>query len=426
MTVHVAGTDGCDDDHTAAFAGPSRLRGRRGRRASIGDVALAVGLLGAVGVAEVLTAYGDPRVGLACHIALLAACLCLSALSSNRRRQAFFLVLTIAPIIRITSTGMPLVAFQEPLWYLLTSIPLFCSAFFIAHAAGIGPRSLNLRLPVPRRLPVELGVWISGIGLGVGEWLILRPLPLVDGRSVGWLAGGALILLICTGFVEELLFRGLLQYVARQRFGATGGLLFTAGLFAALHIGHRSWTEVVFVAVVGLYFGLVVLYTRSLLGVTLAHGTINCMLFIILPLTVAAATPAVRLAASSTLVPWDRPFRLAAHVQNVRPDAGVTLRREVAVAGQPWVIVGTATLDLLGNAVWYVNARHSALYSVVVDGRVLTPTLEVRSVSVVTLRREPRRRPGQIVLSGRAWPPVAVHHQVVLQQERAGGGCGIL
>ena len=280
-----------------------------------------------VTVAEVLTTYADPRTGIGMHIALLALCLCLGALVDDPRYQIFFLTLAVAPIIRIASTGMPLHAFPQVYWYLLTSIPLFIAAFSIAQASGIGPAALNLRMPSRRMLGIEAAVWASGLGLGYVEWRILGSDPLVAMQPLSGLIGGALVLLVCTGFVEELLFRGLIQFSAGTLLGPKTGILFSAGLFAVLHIGHRSVLDVLFVAAVGLYFSLVVQHTRSLLGVTLAHGTINIVLFIAIPLAVAAHGGDQRGGIIATL-----PSRTAAATRTPSPTAPAT---RAAVAPPP-------------------------------------------------------------------------------------------
>ena len=60
-------------------------------------------------------------------------------------------------------------------------------------------------------------------------------------------------------FVEEFIFRGVLQHAAVEAF---------------------RWWVIVYVA---LFFGGVVKQTGSLFGVTLPHGITNIMLFLVLP-----------------------------------------------------------------------------------------------------------------------------------------------
>jgi membrane protease YdiL (CAAX protease family) len=214
----------------------------------------------------------------------MVAFLVLGSTASSERRGTFFLALTVAPMIRIVSLGIPLWAFPRPLWYVLSSAPLFLAGVLIARQIGARPSVLGIRLPARSVLGLELAVASSGLGLGALEWLILRPDPIVDGSSVAWIAAAALMLLIGTGLLEEFLFRGLMQYGAGRLFGDGAGVIVTAAVFGVLHIGHLSLVDVLFVGAVGLYFGLVVRRTGSILGVTIAHGLTNFMLFVVFPL----------------------------------------------------------------------------------------------------------------------------------------------
>ncbi len=394
-----------------------------------GALIAAVGLLVGIDLAELITTFGDPRFGVGGHIVLFAAFLLLSVWTSDQRRHAFFLAMTVAPLIRIVSSGLPLRSFAQPLWYVLTSIPLFLAAIMIARALNLGPGVLSLRLPRPRHLPVELAVWASGIGLGVVEWAILRPAPLVDGHSAAWLVGTALILLICTGLMEELLFRGLLQYAAGRLFGVVPGVVFTAALFAVLHTGHRSLTDVIFVAGVGLLFGFVVRYTGSLLGVTLAHGTINIMLFLVLPLATLAVPPAqvrpqaftgAHLQAGASAVAWNRTLRLSVSVPAARAGLRLTLRGRPAQPGGSWRTLGSAPVDSSGRAGWSVQPHTAMVYSVMIDGKPAGSEARVQVFSLVILRAQPAGSGGRLALHGLAWPPVAGHQLVVQRQDERG------
>jgi len=249
------------------------------------NLLLATAALGMIALAEVITAFTDVRYGVAGHVVLLVLFLALGALASDQRLQAFFLAITVAPLIRIVSLGMPLSHFPQTFWYVLTAVPLFLAAFLITRMLEIPSAALNLRFPRWRRLPVDLLVSVSGIGLGVVEWRILGTAPLVHTSSIAWIIGASLILLLCTGFLEELLFRGLIQHVVATLLGPNMGLVVTSALFGVLHVGYHSVLDLAFVTAVALYFGLAVRYTRSLFGVSMAHGVINIMLFIVLPLS---------------------------------------------------------------------------------------------------------------------------------------------
>jgi hypothetical protein len=92
----------------------------------------------------------------------------------------------------------------------------------------------------------------------------------------------ALILLIFTGFLEELIFRGVFQYFAIRYLGRWG-IIYVGIVFAVLHIGYNSALDFVFVLFVSLLFSYIVHETGSILGVTLAHGFTNIGLFLIFP-----------------------------------------------------------------------------------------------------------------------------------------------
>ena len=72
------------------------------------------------------------------------------------------------------------------------------------------------------------------------------------------------------GLGEELLFRGLIQGLAIRWFGVVAGLLIASVLFG---LGHLvSLTYAALAALLGLYFGLLVLATGNLLVPAVAHG----------------------------------------------------------------------------------------------------------------------------------------------------------
>ena len=235
-------------------------------------------LLG-IALAEALTTYTEPRAGMAMHCLLLLMMLFHSSRVESREARTLLVSLAFAPLIRILSLSLPLTHFAAVYWYLLTSLPLFVGLFVAGRALGFSWRDLGLNL---RRLPLQMGIALSGLVLGVAEYLILHPSPLAtspDWRDL-WLP--ALILLFSTGLLEEMTFRGLMQRVAQEGLGRWG-LVYVAVLFAVLHIGYRSFIDVLFVLAVGLFFGWAVQRTRSLLGVTLAHGLTNILLFLVMP-----------------------------------------------------------------------------------------------------------------------------------------------
>ena len=120
--------------------------------------------------------------------------------------------------------------------------------------------------------------------LGFIEYTILRPQSLLPGDNIRLLLLAGFILLVFTGFAEEIIFRGVMLRAADDYLEKTHSLIFVGFIFAVLHIIHFSFLDVVFVFGVAVLFTFFVRRTGSLLGVSIAHGITNIMLYLIWPL----------------------------------------------------------------------------------------------------------------------------------------------
>ncbi len=240
----------------------------------------ALGILSGIALAELMATLVDPRLGLGLHCLILVLLLVEVALAEAGALQDLFLALTLVPLIRILSLSLPLAHVPILYWYPIIGVPLLAAVWVAARSLGYSWRALGLTL---RGWPLQLAVGLSGLALGVVEYAILRPPPLTPAPAWAhaWLP--ALILLVCTGLLEEMVFRGLLQYAAAEALGRWG-MPYVALLFAVMHTGYRSPLNAAFVLAVGLFFGAVVQRTRSLLGVAMAHGLTNIVLFLVMPL----------------------------------------------------------------------------------------------------------------------------------------------
>lgn len=236
-------------------------------------------LLG-IAAAEAVTAWLNPQLGLLMHGGLLVLIFLHASLGALPAGQKFLYTLALAPLIRLMSLSIPLLQFQFTYWYMIIGAPLFLSAVIVLRLTGYKPRQVGLALG--NDLPLQTGVAVTGLGLGYMEYLILRPQPLAASLSLADIWLPALILLVFTGFLEEFIFRGLMQRAALVAIPKLGPLYISL-LFAVLHIGYRSVTDFVFVFLVGWFFSLVAVRTRSILGVSLAHGLTNITLFLVFP-----------------------------------------------------------------------------------------------------------------------------------------------
>jgi membrane protease YdiL (CAAX protease family) len=263
-------------------------------------VRLALLYLAALAGAELLTALVEPRVGLVLHALLLVSLLLHAGLTWGQPLHRLLLALVFAPIIRLVSMSMPLAGFPLVYWYLITSLPLFVAAVIMANLLRLDRAGIGISL---RAFPVQLLVGITGLAFGYIEYQILRPKPLAQAFTWQDLWLPALILLVSTGFVEELIFRGVMQRVAVETVGRWKGFLYVAALFAVLHVGYLSVLDVLFVFGVALFFGWATLETGSIVGVTLAHGLTNIVLFLIVPLWLGPGQGGVKIPGVGAALP---------------------------------------------------------------------------------------------------------------------------
>lgn len=249
---------------------------------------IALVYLAALSMAELVTVLGDPRIGQMLNLAILFILLVHSALSWERPVHRFLVSLALVPLIRIVSLALPLTGFQLEYWYLLVGIPLLAATFVVVRAIEF---RINLVSDHMGQLLTQLGFGLTGLMFGYFEYQILQPQPLLATYNWRQIIIVGAILLVFTGFLEELIFRGLLQQTATEQLGSRRGILYVAVIFAVLHAGYGSLIDIIFVLMIGLLFGLFVARTGNLLGVTLAHGVTNIMLFLIMPVLFLPTVP---------------------------------------------------------------------------------------------------------------------------------------
>ena len=224
-------------------------------------------------------------IGIILHTVILFVVIIDAATSSRYHYERLVLSLAIIPLIRIVSLSLPLAEIPQILQYPIIYVPLLAAAIVLVCILEYRPADIGIKIGF---IPLQLGIGVLGVGLGIVEYLILTPEPLITELSwqTAWLP--ALVLLLSTGFVEEFIFRGVLQKTATDAFGGWG-IVYVSFLFAILHIGWIraespvAILDIVFVFAVALLFGWIVKKTGSLLGVTLSHGVTNIVLFVVAP-----------------------------------------------------------------------------------------------------------------------------------------------
>jgi membrane protease YdiL (CAAX protease family) len=175
---------------------------------------------------------------------------------------------------------MPVRQVPQIYWYAMIGIPFLLAVALTARLLDFSWVRHGVRLPSP--FP-QLLIALSGLPLSIAAFFILRPKPVIVGTHWGDIAIAAVILLLFTGFSEEIFFRGLLLGTATEMSGQRNGLLYSSALFAIMYIGSLSWSFVLFAGVVGVFFSWCVSRTGSIWGVVFAHAAISIGMLLIWP-----------------------------------------------------------------------------------------------------------------------------------------------
>jgi uncharacterized protein len=232
----------------------------------------------AIAGAEIITYYVTLFGGIILHFAILLALIIYSVSIQDETQRNWWLALGLVPLIRIASLVIPVAEFSVIYWYIIISIPIFIGIVTVMRNCNYTLDDVGL---TGGKAWIQVLVAILGIGLGIIDYYILKPEAMIDGLSVQTVILPAFILLIATGFIDELVFRGVLQRAARV-LGAWGWVG-VALVYAILQIGQGSVLHGAFIFIVSLFFGWIIEKTGSIIGVSLSHGLLNIGLYLILP-----------------------------------------------------------------------------------------------------------------------------------------------
>ena len=237
-------------------------------------------------------------IGLSIHILLVFTLMFLSVLiqPKDATLAPLLVAASLASLVRVFSLAVPRYPFfttpeTDPLntipWLALVSVPLLVSVAAVAYVQRLRPRDLGLAVHRWPEVVQQTAIALTGIPLGLVEFLILRPQAWIAALTFSSLALGGLVIFFATGFSEELIFRAILLKRAVEGLGTRGGLLYVTAIFASLHIFFLNGIDLAFVFAVGLFYGVIVLTTRNLWGVILSHSLGNVILYLVAPFVFA-------------------------------------------------------------------------------------------------------------------------------------------
>jgi hypothetical protein len=195
--------------------------------------------------------------------------------------HSLYLALTLIPLIRIISVSIPLSGIPEVLGFVVVSVPLFIAGAMVAKMIGLSHTEVGFSFD---RLHNQLLIALLGLPLGFVEFLIVKPVSINIAAASDEIFMWVIILIICVGFLEEFIFRGILFNVALKVLGDKKALYFTSLLYAALTISGQSFVIVIYAFLISILFCRLFVWRKSILGLSLAHGLINITVYVICPL----------------------------------------------------------------------------------------------------------------------------------------------
>ncbi len=236
--------------------------------------------------AEIIGALSGAILGVVCDAFIILMLLVdYATLDEQVSYRRLLPALMLLPLLRLLSLTVPVREIPQLYWYAMIGTPLLLAAVVAAHALDLSWSDLGLRLHSrsPLAWLYQATIALTGVPLSLAAfWLVPRPLPISTSLAGRDIILAPIILFLFTGFAEELIFRGILQQTARQALGPFS-VIYSSVLFAAMYAGSLSPGYVIFIGLVGLFFGWCANRTGSLWGVVLAHSLLNIGMLLIWP-----------------------------------------------------------------------------------------------------------------------------------------------
>jgi membrane protease YdiL (CAAX protease family) len=241
----------------------------------------ATGELGAIGVwvaaysavlaaAELVGFIGGGMATAFIDAALVSALLVYLYVWSDDSNREILPVLALVALIPVVGIAAVVPSAPRLSWYVLTGAPLLAGAILAMRVIDAPVGRLHLHIACPA---LDLLVVDAGAPLGVLGYALLRPQPLLERPAGPELVAAALVLVICGGLVEELIFRGLLLAVSEKLIGRRGpAILYVAAINVTLYLGSGSIAYALLIGGAGVIYGAALARGASIWSVSASHG----------------------------------------------------------------------------------------------------------------------------------------------------------
>jgi membrane protease YdiL (CAAX protease family) len=228
---------------------------------------------------ELIFAFWNAQAGVILHFTLFWSLIVISYFNFKDPASRLYLSLGLIPLIRVISVSMPLNGLSPVFWYLIISVPLFFSALSAAKLAGLDYKEIGLTVG---KLPMQLATALIGFPLGfIGYFALQQSVELPFQISGVWYS--PMIIILCTGFIEEFIFRGVIYKTALEIMSSGKSTLLVSFINAVMNIPNLSFNQVAYSFLLALLFTKIYDRQESLIGVSLLHGIVNITILMICP-----------------------------------------------------------------------------------------------------------------------------------------------
>ncbi len=245
---------------------------------------------------EAMTVLSYLQLGLLLYACLLIAFTLHSGLGDSDESRKLALALALVPLARMIALSLPLIELPQAAWYPAVALPMLVAAWVVMHQAALPFQIIGAHR---RNRIFHLMMISGGLGLGALAYAVFQPRAILAPFAVEPPLVLALVvgMVFLAGFTEEIIFRGLVQKLSGPLMGRWS-LLYSALVFAVLHIGYLSVWAVVFALLIGLLFAQIVHWSGSVLGVALVHGMASVTQLLLMPYLIRSVS------GSYAAVPW--------------------------------------------------------------------------------------------------------------------------
>lgn len=241
---------------------------------------LGIGLV--VVIAEFSVLLGRMPLGLAIHAVALLGILWLVFVTDEV--VVAYEAMLFLPLLRLLNLGTGSVGLHPYLWLAFVYVMILGGMALVLADREFTAASIGVWPPPSGRARRYLLVGIAaGILFGSAQWALeLESSPVEVTPPNALLA--VLVVGLLVGFVEELLFRGILQPATADILGTPAAIVLVSVIFGFMHSVWMEPLNVVFAFFVSLYLGWEYARTRNFWHIWIVHAMINIIAYAVLPL----------------------------------------------------------------------------------------------------------------------------------------------